>query len=498
MMRLTHPFPQLCNCVIVYFLGGLLVCASSSAQTFSLLNGLADYQVFQRGATDTVAFRVDGAASATGVVKLSVLSEEKVLDNFNAIQVGAASSGSWKGTITGLPTGGPYNFNFVLEATKGNPIANLSVLRVLVGDLWLLGGQSNMEGVGDMINVEEPSDRINVYRMRHQWDEAREPIHRLFESVDRIHFFDRRGEAPLPSLDEANKTAAATTKGAGLGLPFAKQMVARTGVPIGLVPVAHGGTSMEQWNPSHRDKGGDSLYGSFLSAFKAVGGKVRGMLWYQGESDTANEETVKNFTPGFIHLVEAIRQDTGDPNLPFYYVQIGCVAETDPPLPFIPANWNAIQDQQRLSESLIPNVGVVASVDLALDDLIHIGTDGLKRLGKRLANLALGSPSAGPRFDHVEKGEGFYRVVFKGGTGKLMSPKGRISGFSIRSNTGQDLSRIYKAVVDPEQTNSVRLYITAPPGEGFLWYGYGLMPFCNLTDTEDMAALVMGPIELPK
>ncbi|GMV67392.1 MAG: 9-O-acetylesterase [Candidatus Hinthialibacteria bacterium] len=497
-MQQTHPNHHLSSRLVALIAGGLLVCATSSAQTFSLLNGLADYQVFQRGATDTVTFRVEGSATANGIVKVSVTSEEKLLENFNRLQIGTAAGGSWKGLISSLPTGGPYAFEFVLEATDGSKIASHIVQRVLVGDLWLLGGQSNMEGVGDMINVEEPSERINVYRMRHQWDEASEPIHRLYESVDRVHFFDRRGESPLPSLEEANKTAAASTKGAGLGLPFAKQMVARTGIPIGLVPVAHGGTSMEQWNPDHRDKGGDSLYGSFLSAFKAVGGKVRGMLWYQGESDAGNDELPKTFTPSFIRLVEAIRQDTGDPNLPFFYVQIGCVAQTDPPLPFTPANWNSIQDQQRSCETLIPNVGVVTAVDLALDDLIHIGTDGLKRLGKRLANLALGSPSAGPRFDRVEKGEGFYRVVFKGGTGKLMSPKGRVSGFSIRSKAGEDLSRIYKAAVDPDQPNSVLLYITAPPAEGYLWYGYGLMPFCNLTDTEDMAALVMGPVDLPK
>ncbi|MCL4218335.1 MAG: hypothetical protein KJ052_15210, partial [Candidatus Hydrogenedentes bacterium] len=39
------------------------------------------------------------------------------------------------------------------------------------------------------------------------------------------------------------------TKGAGLGLPFAKAVAEATGRPIGLVPCAHGGTSMTQWSP---------------------------------------------------------------------------------------------------------------------------------------------------------------------------------------------------------------------------------------------------------
>src|SRR6202023_1447306 len=76
-------------------------------------------------------------------------------------------------------------------------------------------------------------------------------------------------------------------KGSGLGLPFAVEMVARTGIPVGLVPCAHGGTSMDQWSPALKDREGDSLYGSMYRRFVAVGGRVRGVLWYQGESDAS-------------------------------------------------------------------------------------------------------------------------------------------------------------------------------------------------------------------
>lgn len=478
--------------------GGFLIVLPGFAGDFTLLKGLADYQVLQRSATDTVTLNVDGGAPLNGTIKAFVATDEKALDAFNGIVIGSATAGSWQGKLQGIPTGGPYTIRLALEGPDGAAAGEITVRRVLVGDLWFLGGQSNMEGVGNMTGVEEPSDRINVFRMRHQWDEAREPLHRLFESVDRVHFGDRRGDKPLPSLEEANNTAAQATKGAGLGLPFAKQMVARSGVPIGLVPVAHGGTSMDQWNPNERAKGGDSLYGSFLAAFKAVGGKARGMLWYQGESDAASEDLVKAFNAKFTAFVEAVRQDTGDPNFPIYVVQIGCVADLAQPLPFTPSTWNGIQDQQRRLEQSIPGTGVVSSIDLPLDDLIHIGTDGHKRLGKRLANLALGSPSLGPRLDRIERTNEFLRVIFTGGSGKLMSPKGRVAGFAIRDASGTDLRRIYKATVDPEQQNTVLLYYSDIPEGAVLWYGYGMMPFCNLADTEDMAVLVMGPIEIPK
>lgn len=299
----------------------------------------------------------------------------------------------------------------------------------------------------------------------------------------------------MPTLEESDKITAALQKGTGLALPFAKQMVARTGVPIGLVPCAHGGTSMMQWDPKLRANGGDSLYGSLLRTLKVVGGRVAGMLWYQGESDAGGDQPAL-FTQRFGELIQALREDAGNPNLPFYSVQIGTFAHPDRTLV---SGWNSIQEQQRRIEETIPNTGVVASVDLPLDDLIHIGTEGLKRLGKRLANVAIGSPSRGPRPDHLERGPGGLRVVFKEGSGKLQAPRTRVAGFSIRNATGEDLCLIYKQVVDPQNPNAVWLGLVSDPPEGAqLWYGHGLAPFCNLTDTEDMAVLVMGPLEIPK
>ena len=63
-------------------------------------------------------------------------------------------------------------------------------------------------------------------------------------------------------------------------------MVEKTGVPIGLIPAAHGGTSMQQWNPALRDLGGESLYGATVERFRAIWRQSRRcILWYQGESD---------------------------------------------------------------------------------------------------------------------------------------------------------------------------------------------------------------------
>ena len=53
---------------------------------------------------------------------------------------------------------------------------------------------------------------------------------------------------------------------------------------------------MEQWNPAKKEQGGNSLYGSMLRQVKLAGGKVRGVLWYQGESD-AMERRLEGLSP---------------------------------------------------------------------------------------------------------------------------------------------------------------------------------------------------------
>ena len=71
---------------------------------------------------------------------------------------------------------------------------------------------------------------------------------------------------------------------------------------------------MEQWNPAKKEQGGDSLYGSMLRQVKLAGGKVRGVLWYQGESDAMGGGW-KVFPKVFSDFIAAVRSDFGQPEL---------------------------------------------------------------------------------------------------------------------------------------------------------------------------------------
>lgn len=376
-------------------------------------------------------------------------------------------------TVT-LAVGGPYEVG--------------GAKNVLVGDLWILAGQSNMEGVGDLVDVETPPPFVHSYQSREHWTVAEEPLHWLGESPRLVHH-KLGGRESVP--DEPDPRDMGRTKGAGLGLTFGKLMHQRTGVPIGLIPSAHGGTSMAQWDPALKSEGGGSLYGATLKRFEAVGGKVAGILWYQGESD-ANPADAARYQDRMTQLVQSFRDDFGQPDLPFYIVQIGCFV--CPPSPEGIAGWNGIREAQRTWAGTLPHTATVSAIDLGLDDGIHIGTQDFKRLAKRLADVASGHPAPELRDATLEANGTRLRVSFDNVRGGLRS-LGRPSGFSLRSPDGADLPLIYKTTLEGD---SALLHLgngdSPLPTDTQLWYGWGLNPYCNVTDAEDAAISAFGPI----
>jgi sialate O-acetylesterase len=352
-----------------------------------------------------------------------------------------------------------------------------------------------MQGIGDLREAEDPSISVNCYGFDEKWGIAADPLHWLLDSPDPVHHGGRT-PSELAKARAAAKRDAQT--GAGLGLPFAKELVARTGVPIGLVPCAHGGTSMEQWDPAKRDQGGASLYGSMYRRFKAVGRKLRGVPCYQGESD-ANQTAARLFRERFLAFVAAVRRDFGNPELPFYYVQLGrYVTANENPY------WNVVREEQRLCAVQLTHAGMVASIDLPLDDPIHVSTAGHKRLGRRLALLVLrdlfGCRDIWPGLQLADISivpfrYPCYRLHFVGANGRLCRSTPPM-GFSIRSSEGEDLRLIYKLEASSSEP-SIDLYLRqARPPDAYLWYGWGLDPHCTVTDELDMALPAFGPVEL--
>ena len=375
----------------------------------------------------------------------------------------------------------------ILELSVGGPYEVGGAKNVLVGDLWILAGQSNMEGSADLVDIETPHPLVHSFQSREEWSPAEEPLHWLGESPRVVHhaIWGMTKPESIPPRDPNRN------KGAGLGLTFAKEMVGQTGVPIGLIPASHGGTSMQQWDPALRDQGGESLYGATRERFRAVGGKVAGILWYQGESD-ANPTDGAKYAQRMTTLIQSFRADFQAPNLPFYLVQLGgFVTEPSQDMLF---GWNQVREIQRTLPETMANVGMVSAIDLGLDDGIHIDTQSLKTLGKRLAAIALGKPAPALKSTAFEASNGWLRVSFDHVQGGLKAA-GRPTGFSLRDADGRDMPLIYKVILDG---SDALLKITEPTAlsGANLWYGWGLEPYVNLTDAAGAAVPAFGPVRI--
>ncbi len=466
-------------------------CGLAGAEA-AVTGGLVRYQVLQCDADGVASVSCEGTWSGQGAAAVRGRVVKDGSPVFDWKQAGDAGAGAWKGALTGIPAGGPYT----VEWSVGEETCAVS--DVLAGDLWVLAGQSNMQGVGNMLDVTPPHPQVHMLAMNNEWRPAQEPLHILAESPDPVHSQPKSEEERKAAI-EAHKNG---PKGAGLGLPFAVEMVKRTGRPVGLVCVAHGGTSMAQWDPALKDQGGSSLYGSMYEHFQLAGGKVRGVLWYQGESD-ASPDAAPLFKQKFIDFVAAVRKDFGDPNLPFYYVQIGRFINPAP----ASQQWNAVQALQLECEGLIPNSGLVAAIDLSLDDLIHAGTAGLKKLGARLANLAEhdlygGKVLRGPRPGEITRRETPHGkqllVTFNDVNGGLTAP-GRPAGFCVTAGPeGAPVPFFLNEEVSPESPDTMVLwYWHDLPENAQLWYGWGFDPYCNIEDQAGMAMPVFGPVPIP-
>jgi sialate O-acetylesterase len=338
-----------------------------------------------------------------------------------------------------------------------------------------------------------PHPLVRAFSMRHEWRLAEDPMHVLAESPDRCHH-----DLGQCSVADGEKRRRSAVKGVGPGVLFGQEMLRRTGVPQGLICTAHGGTSMQQWDPNRVGEEGGSLYWSMLSSWRKTGQPVAGLLWYQGESD-ANPNDVPHYTRRMIELVAATRRDLGQRSLPWVVVQISRVYGH--PMNYGP--WNEIQEQQRLLPKAIRNLETVPAIDLPMDDGIHIGSDGYVTLAQRMARmadrLALGNkreePPISPRRVKVV-GKPEDRVVdveFDHVVGGLRSV-GPAHGFIFITPTGEPNLVVHRVTLNGA---TARLHLNNPLIDGSrLTYGCGTAPICNIVDGREMAVPMFGPMDV--
>ena len=451
-------------------------------------NGLFDHIVLQRNRRGVSDAALTGAASANGALVATVRKSGRALKGWTDVSLGTVKAKKFQARLKGLPAGGPYDVELRVVDADGGTIDELTATDVLVGDVWLLAGQSNMQGVGLLKDGPKPDAMVRAFYMDDQWAPAREPIHNMWKTVDEVHI-DLSGGVRPPKNDGW---------GVGPGVAFGQSMRELTGVPQGVIACAHGGTSMAQWDPAMKKAGSKSLYGAMIRRFIKNGSKVAGLAWYQGCSD-ADEAAAALYTGRMKKLIRATRRDCGK-NLPVATVQIARVMCV--PLEASHA-WNSIQDQQRRLPDVIENLVTVPAIDLSLDDAIHISGRGQVRLGARLAqamgSLTMGRKAGKPPIElgkiSITQSRGSANVIveFDNVMGSLRSGD-RPVGFTI-GGTGPE-SHLY----DVELKGRRAVIHSTLPEESVsgkcLWYGRGTDPVCNITDESDRSLPVFGPIPI--
>ncbi|OZJ05052.1 hypothetical protein BZG36_02070 [Bifiguratus adelaidae] len=323
-------------------------------------------------------------------------------------------------SVTRLGTGGPYRLGDVHD--------------VYVGDLWVLAGQSNMRGHGYFSYldhpdegrlwdpfVETPDPKVHLFQSCETWAVANEPLHTLWTSPRLVHHLLRdptNGGVVQTRQELADKLKQphedARVRGTGLGLTFARDVVRSTGVPIGLVPCAHGGVSLAQWDPAlyHEQKQGDAcLYGAMVNKINALAPGVAGVLWMQGETDACTETRdieacTSVYGDNMIKLVQVMQHDLGQfVPMTLVYAQIGRYEpnlSTPTQSQALDQSWNAIRQIQRrllprLASTVSGRVHLVSAVDLGICDFVHLSTRSLSILGHRMAT-AVTKQMASPTF----------------------------------------------------------------------------------------------------
>ncbi len=288
-----------------------------------------------------------------------------------------------------VTTGNDSTFKFVIPTGKeGGPYRislkgyNEVVLNnVMLGEVWLLSGQSNMEmsaswGIKD---GELEASKANYPNIRFF------SVPKLSSEFPQHNFF---GNWQICTPETMKYFSA-------VGYFFAQKLQEDLkGVPIGLICSAWGGSPAELWTPEEvfgsnpslaenfKKLGNSDYYPSQISgAYNAMiypvnNFKFKGVLWYQGETNTGNSEGYKDLLSS---MISSWRKAKGY-DFPFYIVQIaGFTGWSDTTV--------RIKNAQRVVAQTVPNSGMVVTTDLDKTDDIH--PKNKKPVGVRMANLVL-------------------------------------------------------------------------------------------------------------
>jgi sialate O-acetylesterase len=354
--------------------------------------GAQDWQIFQRNKDNTATISLSGHwlagapfSKAVVVVRLVRQADGEAVSRslqwVRAKTIRAKTnsagktgkSGSWNVSLADIPAGGLYRIETALQL-DGGPVEwgqrGDMVHHLGVGDIWVITGQSNSEGHGKSPAPDAPELGVHLFHARGQWSLATHP---LGDSTQTRYTPNRLGSNPSHSP----------------WLVFAKTLKAQLGVPIGLIPASLGGSPLSAWTRGVDGVLFDNMlrYAADAGCSSNAGPAVRGVVWYQGESD-ASAEGLKVYGPRFKKFVADLRTSFGDKSLPVITTQLNrWVGE---PNAASDAGWEGMRQLQRHLAGTMKHIYLLSTLDLGLSDGIHTNSLGNIAIGQRAASVALG------------------------------------------------------------------------------------------------------------
>ena len=271
---------------------------------------------------------------------------------------------------------------------------------VLVGEVWLCSGQSNMEW--GLLGVSAGKEDIKS---------ANYPLIRLFSvekraaTTPQIKFDMTKGWVTC-SPENLTKVGIHSGSFSATGFYFGRALQPKLGVPVGLIQSAWGGTRIEPWTPQEKplEKATSgtpgALYNAMISPMTPM--TIRGAIWYQGESNRGDKGAYEQKMKAMIGAWRAVFER---PDMPFYFVEIA---------PYRYGNQPEALGELRAAQARVaatcPNTGMIHTLDNP-NDVRNIHPQNKPQIGERLARLALartygmkvGKTITGPSLDSVHR-----------------------------------------------------------------------------------------------
>jgi sialate O-acetylesterase len=426
------------------------------------------------------------------------------------------SGGNWTLKLKSLPAGGPFTLNVIGDETR-------TINNVLIGDVWICSGQSNMER-----QLGPRGGQLPLVNWEQEVASANHPEIRMF--------FVHRDRTQIPAADAKGKWIVCTPQTANdfsaIGYFFAQTLQADIKVPIGMIFNAVGGTAIDLWiSPTALASipAGEQLiqrteqdilnsaekvaefklnkpellkkYDIDVAAAKAAGlpgprppsaprdlsdkhpsclfngmvaplipYAIKGAIWYQGESDSGRGKLYRELFPLMIHDWRS-RWQQGD--FPFCFVQLATYRGNDP----------MVREAQFISLTRAPNTAMVVTTDLGEADNIH--PIHKREVGERLALAARALAyeekieSSGPLLQSSEIKNG--KVILHFSHAKGLTAKGTVlTGFVI---AGADKKFVSADAVIVDETVIVSCpTVSAPIATRYNWAGVAEGNLYNSTD----------------